>query len=204
MPLIDLTFAVSASSVSSDSTFTLMRSTIQSIVQKYGVDRIHYSVIVFGSVPTAPIDFSSNIPDRDQLIRTLSRLPESSGRPNLVKALQEAKRVFELREVRPNARKVLVVIMDNASVGNKKDLNQVVSVLVNRSVLIIGVGVGSSINKEDLEIITEEIRNIITVGISKTPDELAKEIMAIILRSKLVHLVILLKIPFLFFHLQVY
>lgn len=187
MPLIDLTFALSATSVSFTTTFTLMKKTVQSIAQKYGVDRIHYGVIVFGSVATKHIDFAANLPNRDELVREVSQLPLEEGKPDLVLALQEAKRVFEMKEVRPNAKKVLVVILDNAYVGNRTDLNQVVQVLVDKNVLIIGVGVGPLINSTDLEIITEEIRNIITVGIGENPDVLAEKIMRIILRSKFVH-----------------
>ena len=164
-----------------------MKKTVQSIAQKYGVDRIHYGVIVFGSVATKHIDFATNLPNRDELVREVSQLSVQEGKPDLVLALQEAKRVFEMKEVRPNAKKVLVVILDNAYVGNRTDLNQVVHVLVNKSVLIIGVGVGPLINSTDLEIITEEIRNIITVGIGANPDVLAEKIMTIILRSKFVH-----------------
>ena len=184
VPLIDLTFALSATSVSAQSSYILMKRTVKSIVEKYGVNRIHYSVIVFGSVAISHINFSYSIPDRNELIRKVARLPKSKDSPDLVKALEKAKQVFELREVRPNAKKVLVVILDNASVSNKKDLKEAVHVLVNKSVLIIGVGVGSAIDPKELEIITEEIRNVIRVGINKNPDELAKEIMAIILRSK--------------------
>ena len=161
-----------------------MKRTVQSIVEKYGVNRIHYSVIVFGSVAISHIDFSTSIPDRQELIRKVVRLPKSTDSPDLVKALEKAKQVFELQEVRPNAKKVLVVILDNASTSNKKELKKAVHVLVNKSVLIIGVGVGSAVDPEQLEIITEEIRNVIRVGTDKNPDELAKEIMAIILRSK--------------------
>lgn len=179
-----MTFAFSATSVSAQSSYILMKRTVKSIVEKYGVNRIHYSVIVFGSVAISHINFSYSIPDRNELIRKVARLPKSKDSPDLVKALEKAKQVFELREVRPNAKKVLVVILDNASVSNKKDLKEAVHVLVNKSVLIIGVGVGSAIDPKELEIITEEIRNVIRVGINKNPDELAKEIMAIILRSK--------------------
>lgn len=161
-----------------------MKRTVQSIVEKYGVNRIHYSVIVFGSVAISHIDFSTSIPDRDELIRKVIGLPKSKDRPDLVKALEKAKQVFELQKVRPNAKKVLVVILDNASANNKRELKKAVHVLVNKSVLIIGVRVGSAVDPEQLEIITEEIRNVIRVRTDKNPDELAKEIMAIILRSK--------------------
>lgn len=183
IPEIDLTFALSATSVSSETTFNLMKSTVNRIIQEYGIDRIHFSVIVFGSVSTTHIDFSRTFPDKDALIRLVSRLPKKSGDPDLAKALESAVRVYELKEVRPHAKKVLVVIMDNKSVNNATQLNKIVPVLVDKDVLVIGVGVGGSVNTKELQVITEENRNIIEVGITKNPDELAKEIMTIILRS---------------------
>lgn len=184
IPEIDLTFALSATSVSSETTFNLMKSTVNRIVQQYGIERIHYSVIVFGSVSTTRFDFSRTFPDKDSLIRTVSRLPKNPGNSDLAKALESAKRVYELQQVRPHAKKVLVVIMDNKSTNSITELNKIVPVLVDKGVLVIGVGVGGSVESKELEIITEENRNIIKVGISKNPDELAKEIMAIILRSE--------------------
>ena len=187
LPEIDLAFAISATSVEADTTIMLMRNTIKSIIQQYGTDRVHYSVIIFGSIATTHFDFSNAPPDQDDLIRLVGRLPKAVGRPDLVKALEDAKRVYELQEVRPNARRVLVVIMDNSSVSNEIDLEKAVHALVNNSVFAIGVGIGSRINPKDLEIITREIRHIIKVGINKSPNELAKEIMEIIdlgIRSK--------------------
>ena len=164
-----------------------MKNTIKSIVNKYGIDRIHYSVIVFGSkVAPRIIDFSTNIPDQDDLIRKITLLKSLSGQPDLVSALQEAKRVFEMKDVRPNAKKVLVVIMDEDSNSNKNDLNEVVQVLRNKSVLVIGISVGSSTNPTDFGIITVEERDIIPDGVNKNKDELAKEIIDIILRSKFI------------------
>lgn len=184
LPLIDLTFALSSTSLSSTDTFDLMKNTIKSIVNKYGIDRIHYSVIVFGSkVAPRIIDFSTNIPDQDDLIRKITLLKSLSGQPDLVSALQEAKRVFEMKDVRPNAKKVLVVIMDEDSNSNKNDLNEVVQVLRNKSVLVIGISVGSSTNPTDFGIITVEERDIIPDGVNKNKDELAKEIIDIILRT---------------------
>ncbi|KAL9959837.1 hypothetical protein ACROYT_G033195 [Oculina patagonica] len=183
IPEIDLTFALSATSVSSETTFNLMKSTVNRIVQQYGIERIRYSVIVFGPVSTTRFDFSRTFPDKDALIRTVSRLPKITGNADLAKALESAKRVFKLQQVRPHAKKVLVVIMDNKSTNSITELNKIVPVLVDKGVFVIGVGVGGSVESKELQIITEENRNIIQVGISKNPDELAKEIMAIILRT---------------------
>lgn len=187
IPLIDLTFAISATSLQSDASFLLMRTTINNIVAEYDIFRIHYSVIVFGAVATTHIDFSSNIPDKDTLILRVSRLSKTPGDPDLVQALEHAKQVYESQNVRPEARRFLVVIMDNNPINNATDLNRAVTDLDNKDVVIIGVGVGSSVNRTYFEIITKDPRHIITVRVNKSPDELAKEIIDAIfisIRSK--------------------
>ena len=183
IPEIDLTFALSAIS---NRTFNLMKSTVNRIIQHYGITRIHYSVIVFGSSPTTHFDFSRTFPNKDDLIRVVSRLPKKSGDPDLAKALESVKKVYELKQVRPNAKKVVVVILDSKTVNTPEELNEKAVVLVDNGVLAICVGVGSSIDLKELQLITEERRNVIEVGITKNPNELAKEIMAIILRSKFI------------------
>ena len=183
IPEIDLTFALSTTS---ERTFNLMKSTVNRIIKQYGIIRIHYSVIVFGSSPTTHFDFSRTFPDKDDLIRVVSELPKTSGDPDLSKALESVMKVYESKEVRPNAKKVLVVILDNKTVNTADELSKNAVVLVDKGILAICVGVGNSIDSKELQIITEEKRNIIEVGTSKTPNELAKEIMAIILRSKFV------------------
>ena len=158
-----------------------MRRTIISIIDRYGIDRIHYSAIVFGSgISTTSFDFASNIPDQDELIRKVIRLPKRDGRPDLEQALEEAKRIFELREVRPNARRILVVIMDNAIVSRREELSEVVHALVKNSVFIVGVGIGSSVNSTDLLTITREEQHTLIVKTNKAADELGGEIMRVI------------------------
>lgn len=180
IPLIDLTFAVSTTSVQADRTNYLIKRTINSIVLQYGVSRIHYSVIFFGSVATTYFDFSNAPPDQHDLVRAVSHLPKGEGSPDLSEALKEARRVYELRQVRPNARRFLVVIMDNASVSNENDLKSAVNDLVNNSIFIIGVGIGTGINPTDLNIITREVQHTLIVGVNKSPGELAGDIMDII------------------------
>lgn len=182
LPLIDLTFALSSSSILSQETFKLMKETVQSLVHTYGIDRIHYGVIVFGSVATRSFDFATNFPDQNELIRKVSQLTRSGGSPDLVAALKEARKVFQLKEVRPYARKVLVVMIDDESSANKNDLNEEVRALRNRSVLVIGVGIGTQTLPKDLGIITDDKRNTLKAGINKNRDELAREIISIILR----------------------
>lgn len=176
MPLIDLTFAISATSISADSTYRLMQNTIFKIVDKYDIFRIHYSVIVFGSVLPTPIDFSTSIPNKEFLIHRVARLQKQPGPVNLVLALEDAKRVYRLQQVRPEARRFLVVIMDNPSVDNVENVNTAVTDLDSQDVVIIGVSIGNSTNPNDFERITKDPRHIINAGVNKSPVELAEEI----------------------------
>ena len=95
MPLIDLTFAISATSISADGTFSLMRLTINEIISKYDIFRIHYSVIVFGSVVTTPIIFNNNEPDKASLIRIVARLEKQRGPVSLVSAMEDGVPITE-------------------------------------------------------------------------------------------------------------
>ena len=162
-----------------------MKSTINNIIDKYGISRIHYTVIVFGSGFTTSVDFSTNVPDKETLTRLVTSLQRETGTPDLVKALQEVKRVYELREVRPNAKKVLVVILDKKTDNSKVQLETIATDLVQKSILIIGVGIGRSVDRNELISITEENRNIIEVEPTERPEEVAREIMKIILRSEI-------------------
>lgn len=187
MPLIDLTFAISATSLQSDATFLLMQTTINDIVSEYDIFRIHYSVIVFGAVAVTRIDFATNVPDKNTLIRDVARLKEIPGDPDLVQALEEARKVYESQAVRPEARRFLVVIMDKQSTNNVVDVNRAVAELDKRDVVVISVAVGNSVNPTDSELITKDPRHRITAAVNKSPDELAKEIIDAIfvsIRSK--------------------
>lgn len=176
MPLIDLTFAISATSLSADTTFRLMQNTINKIVFDYDIFRIHYSVIVFGSVVTTTIDFSTSIPNKANLIHRVARLQRLDGPVRLHLALEDAKRVYRLREVRPEARRFLVVIMDNESTDNVDSVTRAVTDLDSQDVVVIGVSIGNSTNPNDFEIITKGPPHIITAGVNKSSAELAEEI----------------------------
>ena len=152
------------------------------------MDRIHYSAIVFGSgIEPSSFNFATQIPDQDELVRRVIRLKSYSGGPNLAQGLEVAKRIFNGQQVRPNARRILVVIMDDASVNRREELAPVVHALVYNTVFIAAVGIGPSVDPTDLNLLTREERHTLQVGINKTPGELSEEIMKIIehgVRSK--------------------
>ena len=123
------------------------------------------------------------MPDKDTLSSLVTDLKKRSGTPHLVKVLEKAKIGYEQLYVRSNASCVLVVILDNKPVNNTSKLSEVLTDLNNMGVLTISVGVGNLVSQKDLTKVTKDERHIITVGVNESSDELAREIMDVILNA---------------------
>ena len=78
VPEIDLAFAISATATDADETFNRIKETTKYIVNKYGTDKIHYGLLVFGTVPNRVRDFGREMVSKDFMIRLLDSLPRSS------------------------------------------------------------------------------------------------------------------------------
>ena len=177
VPIIDLAFAISATVSNPAKTFKLMKNTIRSIMDQYGAVKIHYSVIVFGNEPAIMIDFSDDfsISDLKSQVRTF---PRRSGEPSITKALEKAKQLFEDRAVRADAHRILVVIIDNDSVGDPRDINKLAGAkeLEKKNVLIIPVAVGTDVDTNELEKLTPYKDNVINRPRLPDPRDLATDI----------------------------
>lgn len=92
---IDLGFALSAASVFQNETFKLMKDTISYIIETYGTEKIHYSVLVFGNTATTKITFGQTPPSPEQLKSAIQRISFGTGRADLAKALEKALKLFE-------------------------------------------------------------------------------------------------------------
>jgi hypothetical protein len=119
---IDLGFAISATATDSSKTYKLMKDTIKDIIDRYGTDNIHYSVIVYGARPVIVTSFADAIPTAAVLKRRIEAAPREQGGAALDRALEEAKKIFEGRGGRANAKKILVVITDVDSGVSKNDI----------------------------------------------------------------------------------
>lgn len=106
---VDVMFAVSAVSSQSTTTFNLIRNTIKSIIDQYGTQRLHYSLLVFGSRTVSSFTFSNKLPDKDQVKRLVDNAGRQYGDPALNLALKEATKTFNGDGVRQDARKVCLV-----------------------------------------------------------------------------------------------
>jgi Mg-chelatase subunit ChlD len=113
---MELVFAISATATDSSRNFKKMQDIMRRVVRQYGMDRIHYSVITFGSAPTTNLKFNNNIKNDNDLERFIDNIRINGRGADLEKALAKAKELFDEAEtLRSGTKKVLVIITDKRS-----------------------------------------------------------------------------------------
>lgn len=178
-------FALSATSASSAQSYELMKSTIKTFINTYGVNKIHYSIIVYGDSVIRVVNFNKTFPiSANDLKTAIDRQPALKGGPVLKDALQEAFRVFNETVGRPGAKKVLVVITDKNSGARPNTLARAVRPLEDQGVLVICVGVGDAVERSELNVISPNPMDVISARLNVNPSVLAERIMDRILRRK--------------------
>lgn len=123
IPELDLAFAITATSSDGEEIYKLMKSTIQSIITKYGDGKIQYGLIHYADVSTTKKTFREKFPSMEKLKLFIGALPRYTGGVAVEKALAQASQLFTDSAVRPKARKVLVMMTDNASGRTTKVIN---------------------------------------------------------------------------------
>lgn len=178
-------FAISAVSAFSQSAYELMKNTIKQFIIKYGVNKIHYSVIVYGDSVIRVVNFNKTFPiSVNDLTKAIDAQPALRGGPALTNALAEAIRIFQERVGRPGAKKVLVIITDKNSGIPSSTLATVVRPLEDSGVLVISVAVGNFVDRSELIVISPNPMDVISVRLNTNPSVLAVRIMDRILRRK--------------------
>ena len=183
VPRIDLGFVISATAVSASDTFERIKDTITAIVDEYGItDRLRYGLIVFGRNAVQKLSFSEES-DINSLKAKIKSSQRQGGEPNLQKALEEAKRLFDSEPAEPDVKKVLVVITDRRSTGRPEDVKEAVLPLEEGGVKIVPVAVGSSADPTELEGITSNRGYLIETQRKLDPDLTAEKIMEKVLQG---------------------
>lgn len=141
----------------------------------YGQERIHYSLIIFGSVPDPKIQFN-DIFATDELLKTYIKSFERASGSALAPTLQEAREIFE-KYARPGVRKVLVVITDKTSDSEEDDLRDKALLLEQAQIKVIPVGLGDEANDTELETLTPHKEDVITKPDTIPTTSLVKAIM---------------------------
>lgn len=145
---------------------------------------MRYGVILFADSATTYIPFSQTFPDKLALTTLLDQHPRPQGEPNLQKALGEAKNMFDKAPARPNAKKVLAVIMDKKSINDLSEIKEAVKMLEDDDIQIVPVGVGPNVAEEEVESITSNKQNIITADKDGDPSGVGEEIIDKIIQGE--------------------
>ena len=174
-------FVISSQSSKSVNTFPYMKEVVTDIMQNYSANRIHYAVVLYGKEPSVVVRFSDGVIDPDKLVELVNSASNVPGGSALDKALQRAKQLFtEDAAVRPDARKILVVITDDVSSGDKEVAKGVAKDLVDNHVTIITVAVGEEAGHKELKELTPTDGDSMNTTTDKDAGKTGKEIMQII------------------------
>lgn len=130
------------------------------------------------------VNFTLDSPDPDALRKALETASQPSGDPDLQRALEEAKMMFEQAPSRPGAKKVLVVIMDNKSISDSSEVEQASKPVEDVNIVVVPVAVGPVAGLPELEKTTTNKKFMIIVGKDEDPETLGEEIMRKALKSE--------------------
>ena len=182
---VDLGFAISITDIRANETSENMKDVVKYIVSTQGIANIRYGIILFADSANTYVPFSHTFPDKATLMSLLDTFPAPSGSPDLQKALDEAKSMFDKAPSRrPDAKKVLVLIMDNKSINDADTIRKAATGLEEEDIQVIPVGVGANVDDGDLESVTSNKKNVITTDKDGDPSSVGKEILEKIIQGK--------------------
>ena len=76
---VDLVVAMCAVSAQSNQSFELMKDTVKSIVDKYGTSKIHYAVVIYGTLAVKMLEFSDKKLTKEDFKEIIDTLPKPGG-----------------------------------------------------------------------------------------------------------------------------
>lgn len=184
IPFVDLGFAISATAANSQEHFVKMQDVIKTFIEKYGSNRMAYSVLTFGSTPTIHVRFRDSASADDLLMRYVENIPQNPGTASLDKALEGAKDLFKASNgARSNALKFLVVITDKKSDSITQDVKNSAEILDEKGIRVIGVVLGGEVGGE-LDDVTDLKDDVINTTDSSSPAKIVEKVMERLLDSK--------------------
>ncbi len=178
IPEVDLTFAISAASVKADDNFEKAKEVIKAIIDTYSMNKLRYGVIVFGSRASIRVSFGDDFPSDEGLKNVIDFLSGSKETPDLDDALKKGKELFDEAQERPNARKVLVVIIDKKSTSKLDDVKASAKLLQDDGITVIPVVIGDEVDPVECGEITPDKTNVVNVTTDVDVMELKEKIMA--------------------------
>lgn len=174
--MVNLIFAISALSSNANGKFQKMKDIIKTMVDEYGKERIHYSLIVFGDKPSVELRFSRTFDTDGQLKAFIDLKKRATDGANLDSALKKASELFDEYQ-REGAKRVLVVIMDKKSTSDGKDVKNTAMSLWDDDIEVIPIAFGRESDEDELKSITPHVDNVIPAYVTNKTKKIAMEIM---------------------------
>lgn len=157
---------------------------IKDIIKKYGINKMHYSLGTLGSKLDIIVKFSEEVNNNDEFMAFVDNIPAVKGEFDLAKSLEETPAMFsEENGGRPNAKKILVVIIDNKSDSTGDEVEDTASLVKEAGVRVIPVGLDKA-DQVELDKTTTVEEDVLTLPDDKTSEEIAKDIMDRALNGK--------------------
>ena len=182
IPKLDLGFAISIGSTDADANLQKIKDTIKAVIDRYGKSDIRYSFILFGNDPSRMVRFAeSELYTTELLKNRVDSFTRISGSA-LDKALEEAKRMFK-NTARPDAKKVLVVIMDQKQSSDRGNTKEKARGLTETGVKVVPVAIGEKASPDELTDITPSKKNLVEMDKDENPEKAAEKIMIKVLEG---------------------
>lgn len=155
---IDLVFLLSSTSTipaDANAAFAFMKKTANEFVAQYGMTYVRYGLIVFGNTVNNVfnLNFTAHT-DKAGLKSAIDGAAIIAGSADLKTALGNARTMLQGPGSRPNARKIVVVMMDTGSAQSQNELQTAAKNLRDIEALVIGIGIGRNIPVNQLDWIT--------------------------------------------------
>lgn len=185
-PRLDISFVVSTTAVDSDGNFKLIKSTMESIIEHYGVKKHLYSMVVFGQNANIILPFQKTT--KDSLLSLIKGAQLASGSPDLVNALETTKKLFFQLSggARPDSRKIVVVMIDKKSVNSGSAIEKIVGEYDDGKVRFVTVVIGNEADPDELIPLTpdKDKKDIVPTDKDDDPRTVEKKIMVAIAKGK--------------------
>ena len=183
LPKLDLGFAISIGSTNADANLRKIKDTIKAVIDRYGKRDIRYSFILFGNIPSKIVRFAESELYTIELLKNQVDSFSSISGSALDKALDEARKMFE-DTARPDAKKVLVVIMDQGQSNDPEKTKEKARDLRESGIKVVPVTLGEEANPDELTEITRNKENLVKVETDENPEKAAVKIMIKVLEGK--------------------
>jgi len=169
-------FALTATTGNAEDTFQRMKDAVEIITDTYGIYTVRYSFIVYGAIANIVFDFKTNFPSRESLKYFIEQSRRATGRPDTKRTLEEVMQVIRGSSVRPSAKKILVLLTDDASYDNPEDVDKAIEDLNKKGIPVLTFALVNN-PKTDFE-----------VPKTVEPGELAEKVMEKVLAGKYIGL----------------